>query len=63
MDSASQQFLTQCINPIFSFTGRYKIIVPLKGISWKVGMLLMREVRHKREIRKGRIWTLKSRLL
>lgn len=35
--------LTQCVIPIFSFTGNYKIIVLLKSISQKVGKLLMRE--------------------
>lgn len=40
--------------PIFSFTGKCKIMVLLKDISQKVGMLLMREVEHKREMRKGR---------
>lgn len=46
--------LTQCVIPIFSFTRKFKIIVQLKGISQKVGMLLMREVQHKREMRKER---------
>lgn len=46
--------LTQRVIPIFSFTGKCKIIVLLKDISQKVGMLLMREVEHKREMRKGR---------
>lgn len=43
--------LTQCVIPIFSFTGKCKIIVLLNGIGQKVGMLLMKEVEHKREIR------------
>lgn len=46
--------LTQCVIPIFSFTRKFKIIVQLKGVSQKVGMLLMREVQHKRKIRKER---------
>lgn len=46
--------LTQCVIPIFSFTGKCKVIVLLKGISQNVGMILMREVQHKREMRRGR---------
>lgn len=54
--------LTQCVIPIFSFTGKYKIIVLLTGISRKVGMFLMREIEHKGEIRKRRTWVQKPEL-
>lgn len=53
---------SRCAIPIFSFTGEGKIILPLKGISWRVGMLLMSKVQHRKEIKSGRKWALKPKL-
>lgn len=39
--------LSPPVIPVCSMTGKCKVVVLLKGIPLKVGMLLMREVHHK----------------